>query len=99
MRFIGPVSELTQQQTTEFQFELRGSRESVSSALASYHPSGDEWQGDACRVNVRFAEPSELDAAIDRLRAAGVSIVGIVRRRVSLEDAFLKMIADSPKKL
>jgi hypothetical protein len=36
---------------------------------------------------------------IDRLRAGGISIVGLARRRVSLEDAFLKMIANSPQAL
>lgn len=97
LRFIGPVSEVTQQHTTEFQFELRGPHDAITAALANGYAENLVWSEDLCRVNVRFVEPSELDALIDRLRAGGISIVGLARRRVSLEDAFLQMIANSPK--
>jgi ABC-2 type transport system ATP-binding protein len=97
LRFIGPVSEVTQQHTTEFQFELRGPQDAIVAALANGYAENLVWSEDLCRVNVRFVEPSELDALIDRLRAGGISIVGLARRRVSLEDAFLQMIANSPK--
>jgi hypothetical protein len=32
---------------------------------------------------------------IDRLRTAEISIVGLTRRRVSLEDAYLEIVAEA----
>jgi ABC-2 type transport system ATP-binding protein len=36
-----------------------------------------------------------VDQLIDRLRSSGVSIVGLSRRRVSLEDAYLEIVAET----
>ena len=36
-----------------------------------------------------------VDELIDRLRAAGISIVGLSRRRVSLEEAYLEIVAET----
>jgi ABC-2 type transport system ATP-binding protein len=99
LRFIGPIAEVTQQAALEFQLELRGAQESIAAALATCQPENLAWSDGLCRVTVRFAEVRELDAMIDRLRGAEVSIVGVARRRVSLEDAFLTMIANSPSLL
>jgi hypothetical protein len=41
---------------------------------------------------LRLPSQAEVDACIDRLRAGGVSIVALSRRRLSLEDAFLQML-------
>jgi ABC-2 type transport system ATP-binding protein len=45
------------------------------------------------RVVTRVPQQSEVDQLIDRLRTADVSIVGLSRRRVSLEDAYLEIVA------
>ncbi|MDX1945890.1 MAG: ABC transporter ATP-binding protein [Pirellulaceae bacterium] len=45
------------------------------------------------RLVVRLAAQEAVDGLIDRLRAAGISIVGLSRRRVSLEDAYLEIVA------
>ncbi len=47
------------------------------------------------RVVTRVPHQPDVDQLIDRLRAAGISIVGLTRRRVSLEDAYLEIVAEA----
>ena len=47
------------------------------------------------RVVTRVADQLVVDQLIDRLRTAGISIVGFSRRRVSLEDAYLEIVAET----
>ena len=47
------------------------------------------------RIVTRVPHQPAADELIDRLRAAGVSIVGFSRRRVSLEDAYLEIVAEA----
>jgi ABC-2 type transport system ATP-binding protein len=47
------------------------------------------------RVVTRVANQQAVDQLIDHLRAAGISIVGLSRRRVSLEDAYLEIVAEA----
>jgi ABC-2 type transport system ATP-binding protein len=46
------------------------------------------------RVITRVPNQPDVDSLIDRLRTAGISIVGLTRRRVSLEDAYLEIVAE-----
>ncbi len=52
-------------------------------------------QGGAAAIHVmaRFPGQSEVDQAIDRLRAASVSLLRLVREEINLEQAFLKIVA------
>lgn len=45
---------------------------------------------------VRLRDQAALDAAIDRLRQAGISLIRIDRPATSLEDAFLQIVGDRP---
>jgi len=47
------------------------------------------------RVVTRVVHQPAVDELIDRLRQAGVSIVGLSRRRVSLEEAYLEIVAET----
>jgi ABC-2 type transport system ATP-binding protein len=47
------------------------------------------------RVVTRVPSQPAVDQLIDDLRSAGVSIVGLSRRRVSLEDAYLEIVAEA----
>src|SRR5436190_205829 len=47
------------------------------------------------RVITRVPHQPDVDLLIDRLRTAGISIVGLTRRRVSLEDAYLEIVAEA----
>ena len=47
------------------------------------------------RVITRVPHQPDVDLLIDRLRTAEISIVGLTRRRVSLEDAYLEIVAEA----
>jgi ABC-2 type transport system ATP-binding protein len=47
------------------------------------------------RVILRMPDQGSVDGLIDGLRQAGISIVGLSRRRVSLEDAYLEIVAET----
>ena len=47
------------------------------------------------RVITRVPNQPDVDQLIDRLRTARISIVGLTRRRVSLEDAYLEIVAEA----
>jgi ABC-2 type transport system ATP-binding protein len=97
IRFLGTVEEITRQPTTEFQFELRGEERAMRQALRSTTTDEFVWSPEICKVTVRFNSPAELDCTIDALRAAQVSILSMQRRRITLEDAFLKIVGNSPQ--
>ena len=46
------------------------------------------------RVVTRADDQAAVDLLIDALRNRGISIVGLSRRRVSLEDAYLEIVAE-----
>jgi ABC-2 type transport system ATP-binding protein len=45
------------------------------------------------RVVACVPDQTTVDQLIDRLRSSGVSIVGLTRRRVSLEEAYLEIVS------
>jgi ABC-2 type transport system ATP-binding protein len=47
------------------------------------------------RVVTRVPSQPAVDDLIDRLRQSGVSIVGLSRRRISLEEAYLEIVAET----
>jgi len=47
------------------------------------------------RVVTRVPDQATVDLLIDRLRHSGISIVGLTRRRVSLEEAYLEIVAET----
>jgi ABC-2 type transport system ATP-binding protein len=80
----------------ELHLDLTGSEATVRQTLGSL-PIG-KWQAFSAtdfRVVTRVPQQAAVDELIDRLRAAGVSIVGLSRRRVSLEDAYLEIVAET----
>lgn len=99
VRFLGPVDEITRQPTAEFQLELRGEEEAILRALEGAVVDDFVWSEAIARATLRLAEPALLDRTIDALRAQQVSILGLTRRRITLEDAFLKLVSQSPKVL
>ena len=44
------------------------------------------------RVTLLSEQQSDVDQAVDRLRSAGLSIVSLAPRKVSLEDAFMQIV-------
>lgn len=97
VRYLGTVEEITRQPTTEFQFELRGEETAMRKALRDVVTDEFAWSPEICKLTVRFNSPAELDRTVDALRAAHVSILSMQRRRITLEDAFLKIVENSPQ--
>ncbi len=92
----GTVAELTAS-ASSYRFDIDPHREDVASLLdgvgriLSVTPPGDG----ATRGSFALeAEETELDHAIDRLRAAGIGIRAVERRKRSLEDAFIDVVRE-----
>jgi ABC-2 type transport system ATP-binding protein len=48
------------------------------------------------RFRVEFRSQAEIDSVIDGLRSSSISLVELTRESVTLEEAFLKLVGDSP---
>lgn len=80
----------------ELHLDLTGSEVLIRQTLGALPIS--QWQPFSAsdfRVIARVPNQTAVNDLIDRLRAAGVSIVGLSRRRVSLEDAYLEIVAEA----
>jgi ABC-2 type transport system ATP-binding protein len=99
VRFVGSVQTITDQPTTEFALELIGPEDAIRAAFGAYTVDAFAWKPEICRATLRVPQQFDLDYVVDQLRAAGVSILGVARRRMTLEDAFLKLVGDSAKVL
>lgn len=92
IRTMGPVSEVTALPDSRFEFELNGEVDSIrplafdGAQVALGHAPG--------RVSLLLPTKDQalVDSQIDRLRGAGVSIVGLHQRKATLEEAFLGLI-------
>ena len=88
-----PVAE---QAELELHMDLTGTEPAIRETLnglpiASWQP----FSASDHRVVTRVGDQFSVDQLIDRLRTAGISIVGLSRRRVSLEDAYLEIVAET----
>lgn len=80
----------------ELELELAGAEEAIRGALANRELK--RWEpasGGQFRLSLTLEDQRSVDACIDDLRRRGVSIVGLTRRKVSLEDAFLEILAEA----
>jgi ABC-2 type transport system ATP-binding protein len=80
----------------ELHLDLTGPEPLIRQTLGSFPIAS--WQPFSTtdfRVVTRVPHQPDVDQLIDRLRAAGISIVGLTRRRVSLEDAYLEIVAEA----
>jgi len=88
----GTIEELTPRTGTTT-FELR--RE-PGDLTATFGNLGDGMKQTGRLVEVSLTD-EELDAAVDRLRAAGHTIAGISQRRLTLEDSFIDLVKEDRK--
>jgi len=85
-----------EQDQLELHLDLTGFEGAIRETLGELPIS--KWQPFSptdIRLVTRLADQVAVDNLIDRLRTAGVSIVGLSRRRVSLEDAYLEIVAET----
>ena len=99
VKAIGNVHELSAQQSAGVELELvvAASEAAVRTSLGERDIATCQPHRDGTyRVVLQMTDQAAVDHCIDDLRAGGISIVGLSRRRVSLEDAFLKLFAETP---
>jgi ABC-2 type transport system ATP-binding protein len=95
-RFGGNGQAAEQQDALELHLDVTGDERVIRETLSGL--SIQNWQAFSAsdfRVVAQVPQQAEVDQLIDRLRAAGVSIIGLSRRRVSLEDAYLEIVAEA----
>lgn len=83
----GTIEELTPR-TGAVHIELASVPANVATILDGL---GSDLSIDGTFLSLKLGD-SELDATIDRLRAAGASIRGLTRRRATLEEAFIGIV-------
>ncbi len=88
----GSLEDLTPR-TGAVTFEIDPSPEDLQALLAG---CGSQFEARPTGFEM-LASVEEIDRATDLLRARGVSIRGIARRRLSLEESFIDLIGKSPK--
>jgi ABC-2 type transport system ATP-binding protein len=95
-RLAGNGQAAEQQAELELHLEVTGDERIVRETIGTLPIAS--WQAFSAsdfRVVTRVPQQTEVDQLIDRLRAGGVSIIGLSRRRVSLEDAYLEIVAEA----
>ena len=83
----GAIDELTPR-TGRYRFELQPVPANVRVLLGDL---GAGFEAHASGFELQLSD-SELDQCIDKLRAAGVSIRGVLARRLNLEQAFIQLV-------
>ncbi|MDP6409342.1 MAG: ABC transporter ATP-binding protein [Planctomycetota bacterium] len=84
----GTVEELTPK-TGSVRFELRSVPDDIESVLEGF---GELRRPDARSLELDTTSDEQVDSAIDRLRARGVSITAITPRKLSLEQSFIDLV-------
>ncbi|MGE0760472.1 MAG: ABC transporter ATP-binding protein [Pirellulaceae bacterium] len=100
LRAVGTVDEIAPVQSTGFDLELTvaGDEARVRAAMGERGvKSCAATQNGHFRLELRLLDQPAVDACVDDLRRHECSIVGLSRRRVTLEDAFLNLLGQSPE--
>jgi len=98
LQHVGTVSEIAAAggaaaTALEVTLELQGDPTQIKNTLdpktvLTMHPLG----GDEHQVLLRLPNQDAVDATVDGLKAAGVKVLGLSRKRITLEDAFINII-------
>ncbi|MEM7453142.1 MAG: ABC transporter ATP-binding protein [Planctomycetota bacterium] len=92
---------------TIYEYHIRGDAEAINRAFsgasfeiidrdkaAAQAPAGEFFLSEF-KVHVNVTKDSEVDDLIDKLRAEDVSLLGLNKKEVSLEDAFLQIVDEN----
>ena len=101
LRYSGPVSEIgdfvsglthsTKQ--IELMLDLTGPPETINELLTGYQSGSLESFGEGqIRFRCQVPDQDHVDALVDKLRAAEISLVNLTRKQITLEDAFLQIV-------
>ena len=98
---IGTLDEVKQLATggrIEVGLQLEGDLPAIESALAGLEIRKKDTAGDRrVQAVIAVSDQKSVDAAIDNLRKAGVSVCGLVRRQRTLEEAFLEIVGEEER--
>lgn len=94
LRGMGSPEELAQQrhQGLRVRLVVLASPEALDQALGPRPAERKPLSGGQFEVDMPLADQAEVDAVVDALRRAQVSIVGLSRQRATLEDTFLALL-------
>lgn len=91
---IGTVDEIAPQKTEgiEVEFVVKGDKEAVGRALGKR--SLTHWRTEGCnhQILLPIQDQAAVDKCVDDLRKNQISVVQLNPRRITLEDAFLKLL-------
>ena len=97
LRHVGGVDEITSHSGRELVFNLQGADAQIRGALAEQEiTSFKELGSDRFQLGVRVADQTAVNRTIDALRQAGVGIHSMTPRRLTLEQAFLRVVQSKP---
>ena len=96
LRHVGPIQELTHAASSSVTFRLTSEPEEFQSALRLLDSADITWrqienQGHPT-VIVESSEQATIDQVVDSFRKANVSISAIIRKQMTLEEAFLQLV-------
>ena len=92
---VGPVEEvtdLTEAGSSEITLELEGDGETIAGLLPETVGSRDQTGETRWRVTIASLNQDGIDSLVDQLRTAGISIATITRQKLTLEEAFLRLV-------
>jgi ABC-2 type transport system ATP-binding protein len=89
----GRISDLTERKDADWEMILAGPETTIREALQLYAFEFARISQEQIRVTLRLADQKAADHCVDELRRRGVSIVSFARRRDTLEEAFLDIVA------
>ena len=95
LKFVGTIDDLTPSESTDLQLQVAGDEQALRAAAENMHESHLTSMDDGIfLLRVQVPDQPAADAVIDRLRERGASIIQMTRRKKTLEDAFLELIAE-----
>jgi len=90
---VGNIDEITHLGKVDVVFRLQGDEATVREALKNRKIVNWKTHDDnQLQLEVEAAGQAELDASVDSLRRAGVSIFSMARHRPTLEQAFIEIV-------
>ena len=92
VRMVGDVADLAQAPTEEFVLEVFSDEPTLLGVLGEISFTVQTQLGDLATIAIHIEDQSKVDYVVDVLRGAGISIVGISRRKRSLEELFLDIV-------
>lgn len=85
-------------QEQAIEFSLKGNPQDVEACFEGVQHEMVASTADQISVAVNISDQAKIDEMVDRLREKKISLISLVRKRVTLEDAFLQIIDEKSSK-